>query len=208
MQAHALAFGGTPAELCGDATKARDTNTEAFWLQLRAYCYGLTGQGDLFDLTRGVMRAEQADDKAFEILLDDALTHKSQPVGELHAPTAMGLFLLREAGLPISPVYSARFGMAASVLALRAAKNPPSARADAAAQVMHTGAASAAELCALADAQVFTPQQFANADAAATGLPFFLGQALFARRLHAPPTMRTAPGFSPQPFALAARCSS
>lgn len=178
VQAEALLFGGTSEQVCSDTTKLRETAIEPFWMQLRAYCFGASGQDDLLDLTRGVMKAEGADDKAFETLLDDVFLHKTTPPGEFHQGTAVGLFLLKEAGLPISPVFSARFGMAASVIAFRAAKNPPSARADAAAQVLHSGALPAGELDAVADVQTFTPQQLANADAASVGLPFFLGQAL------------------------------
>ena len=178
LQATAILLGGKPADACGDATATRQSNTEPFWMQLRAYCYAAAGSTDLLDLTRGVMKAQGADDRAFEILLDDTLTHKTTPPGILHDPTAAEVFLMRQVGVPINPSLAARFGLAASVLALRDAKNSPQARADAASQAMHAGAASSAELGAVADAQVFTPQQFANAGAAAEGLPFFEGQAL------------------------------
>jgi hypothetical protein len=178
LQATAILLGGKPAEACGDATAVRETNVEPLWMQLRAYCYAAAGKTDLLEMTRGVMKAQGADDKAFEILLDDVLTHKATPPGMLHDPTAVEVFLMRQVGVPINPSLAARFGLAASVLALRDAKNSPQARADAATQAMHAGAASSAELGAVADAQTFTPQQFANAETAAAGLPFFQAQAL------------------------------
>jgi hypothetical protein len=178
LQATAILLGGKPVDACGDATAARETDSEPFWMQLRAYCYAAAAKSDLLEMTRGVMKAQGADDKAFEILLDDVLTHKATPPGALHDPTAVQVFLMRQVGVPINPSLAARFGLAASVLALRDAKNSPQARADAASQAMHAGAASSAELGAVADAQVFTPQQFANAETAAEGLPFFAGQAL------------------------------
>jgi hypothetical protein len=178
VQAEAILLGGTAADACSNATAARETNTEPFWLQLRAYCYGAGGQKDLFDLTRGVMKAEGSDDRAFAVLLDDALAHKTLPPGEMHDPTAVELFLLWQVGLPVSTAFAARFGEAASVVALHDAKNTPMVRADAAAQALHTGWLSSTDLGAVADAQVFTPQQLANAENAAVGLPFFLGQAL------------------------------
>ena len=178
LQATAILLGGKPADACGNATAARQTNSEPFWMQLRATCYAAAGNADMLDMTRGVMKAQGADDKAFEILLDDVLTHKAVPPGLLHDPTAVQVFLMRQVGLPINPSLAARFGLAASVLALRDARNNPQARADAASQAMHAGAASSAELDAVADALVFTPQQFANAGTAAEGLPFFEGQAL------------------------------
>jgi len=178
LQATAILLGGKPADACSDATITRETDTEPFWMQLRAYCYAVTGKSDLLEITRGVMKAQGADDKAFEILLDDVMTHKATPPGALHDPTAVQVFLMRQVGIPINPSLAARFGLAASVLALRDVKNTPQARADAASQAMHAGAASTAELGAVADAQTFTPQQFANAETAAEGLPFFAGQAL------------------------------
>ncbi|HTW34538.1 MAG TPA: hypothetical protein VMD53_07965 [Rhizomicrobium sp.] len=178
LQATAILLGGKPADACGDATASRETNAEPFWMQLRAYCYAMGGKSDLLEMTRDVMKAQGADDKAFEILLDDVLAHKATPPGMLHDPTAVQVLLMRQVGIPINPSLAARFGLAASVLALRDAKNSPQARADAASQAMHAGAASSAELNAIADAQAFTPQQFANAGTAAEGLPFFAGQAL------------------------------
>ena len=178
LQAEAILLGGKPQDACSDATLTRQTGTEPFWMQLRVYCYAAAGNTDMLELTRGVMKAQGADDKAFEILLDDVLTHKATAPGLTHNPTAVQVFLMRQAGIPIGPSLAARFGLAASVLAMRDARNPPQARADAASQAMHAGAASTLELGAVADAQTFSPQQFANAANAATGLPFFEGQAL------------------------------
>jgi hypothetical protein len=178
MQAEAILLGGTPVDACSNATIARETNTEPLWMQLRVYCYGVGGQKDLFDLTHGVMKAEGSDDKAFEVLLNDVLSRKTASPGEMRNPTAVEFFLLRQLGFPISTAFAARFGEAASVVAMRDVKNTPLVRADAAAQALHTGWLSSTDLDAVADAQVFTPQQIANAESTAVGLPFFMGQAL------------------------------
>jgi hypothetical protein len=178
LQAEAILLGGGPADACGNATLARNADPDPFWLQLRAYCYAAAGNSDLLEMTRGVMKSEGADDKPFETLLDDVLTHKTAPPGDIHAPTAVDVFLMRQAGIPINANLAAKFGLSASVLTLRDVKNPPAARAEAAAQALHAGAATPVELAAVADAQTFTPQQFANAENAAAGLPFFMGQAL------------------------------
>jgi len=178
VQAEAILLGGTPADACGTATATRESDGQRFWMQLRAYCYAVGGKGDLLDLTRGVMKAEGADDKPFDVLFEDFLAHKTLPPGPLHDPTAVEVFLMRQLGLPLPSSLAAKFGLAGSVLVLRDAKNPPQVRADAATQAMHAGAATASELGAVADAQVFTAQQIANAATAAAGLPFFQGQAL------------------------------
>lgn len=178
VQADAVLLGERTIDACGNATQARLSNADAFWIQLRAYCYAVGGQGDMLDLTRGVMKAQGTDDPAFEILLNDVLARKAAEPGEIRDPNALDIFLLRLIGLPVSPSYAAKFGLSASVLALRDSKNPPNARADAAEQVVHSGAVSAVELGVIADAQTFTPAQLADAATAAAGLPFFEAQAL------------------------------
>lgn len=178
VQADAILLAERTIDACSDATLARLSNADAFWIQLRAYCYAVAGQGDMLDLTRNVMKAEGTDDPAFENLLNDALTHKAADPGEMHDPTALDVFLLRLVGLPVSPGLAAKFGLSASVLALRDAKNPPNARADAAEQVLHSGAVSPVELSVVADAQIFTPAQLATAQTSSADLPFFAGQAL------------------------------
>ena len=44
---------------------------EPFWIELRAYCYAIGGDGDAFALTRSVMDAQNINDDAFDTLLDD-----------------------------------------------------------------------------------------------------------------------------------------
>lgn len=178
VKAEAILLAGDAAQACSDATAARQSEADPFWMQLRAYCYAAAGQDDFFELTRGVMKAQGIYDKGFDTLLNDFLAHKTDNPGELRNPTAVELFLLRQAGLPVGPDLAAKFGLAASILALHDARNPPPARAAAAEQALHTGALSAGDLGAIADAQSFTPQQLDNASSAALDMPFFLGQAL------------------------------
>lgn len=178
VAAAAVLLGGAPADVCSNATIARLTQPDLFWMQLRAYCYAAAGLDDLSELTRGVMRAQGADEKAFEILLDDVLHHKTTPPGEMRDPTAVEVFLLRQAGLPVSAGFAAKFGLAASVLALRDGKNPPAARAAAAEQAVHSGSVTPADLDTVADAQTFTIAQMADPAGSAASLPFFQGQAL------------------------------
>ncbi|HWU26669.1 MAG TPA: hypothetical protein VN154_09735, partial [Rhizomicrobium sp.] len=165
------------------STASRQISTDPMWMQLRAYCYAVSDQHDLLELTRGVMKAEGADDQGFEVLLDDVLDHKTAQPREFHDPTPVEVFLLRQSGFPISPALAAKYGQAASMIALRDAKNSPAARADAAAQALHTGWVTSADLNAIADTQAFTPEQLANAENAAPALPVFLGEALIRQAL-------------------------
>jgi hypothetical protein len=178
VQADAVLLAERTVDACGNATLSRLTNADAFWIQLRAYCYGAGAQSDMLDLTRSVMKAQGTDDPAFEILLDDTLTHKAADPGEMREPSTLDVFLLQLVGLPLSPGLAANFGLPAGVLALRDGNNPPNVRADAAEQVVHSGAVSPVELGVVADAQTFTPAQLAMAETAGAELPFFADQAL------------------------------
>lgn len=178
IQAEAILLGERTIDACSNATAARLSSAEPMWMQLRAYCFAVGGQNDMLDLTRGVMKAQGIDDPAFETLLNDALNHKSVDPGEIHDPTAVEAFLFQLVGLPVSPRLAEKFGLSASVVALRDAANPPAARGAAAEDVVHSGAVSAVELGVVADQQSFTPAQLAAASTAANDLPFFAGQAL------------------------------
>lgn len=178
VQGEAILLGERTIDACGNATAARLSSAEPFWMQLRAYCFAVSGQTDMLDLTRGVMKAQGSDDPAFETLLNDALNHKSVDPGEIHDPTAVDAFLIQLVGLPVSPRLAEKFGLSASVVALRDAANPPAARGAAAEDVVHSGAVSAVELGVIADQQTFSSAQLAAAATAADDLPFFAGQAL------------------------------
>ncbi|MGD0865270.1 MAG: hypothetical protein ABSA49_06920 [Rhizomicrobium sp.] len=176
--ADAILFAGHADDVCGNATAMRLQNADRFWMELRAYCYAIGGDNAALDLTRSVMAAQNADDKAFDILLSDALSHKAVDPGPIPNPTSLHLFLLRQAGLPVSVGLAKQLGTPALLLAMDDARNPPEDRASAAEIVLRAGALPMAHLIAVANAQTFTPEQLATPKPAAASLPFFLGQAL------------------------------
>jgi hypothetical protein len=165
-------------DACSDATAGRLQYADKFWVELRAYCYAVAGDQPALDLTRGVMSAQGMTDPAFETLLDDALKHKTTDPGPIADPTSLDFFLLREAGLPIDPGMAKQLGMPAMIVALDNTKASAEDRAAVAEEVLRTGAVPMSHLIAVADAQVFTPDQLANAKSVAGTLPFFMGQAL------------------------------
>jgi hypothetical protein len=65
-----------------------------------------------------------------------------------------------------------------SVVAMRDAKDSATQRLDAAEDILHTGAVSAVDLAAICDAQIYSSDLLAKADATAPSLPFLAGQAL------------------------------
>ena len=178
VAADAILYSGHANTVCGDATAARLQNSDRFWMELRAYCYAVAGDSAALDLTRSVMAAQSGDDKAFDILLNDALTHKALDPGPIPNPTSLHFFLGRQAGLPVSVGFAMQLGMPALVVAMDEARNSPEDRASAAELVLRAGALPMPHLIAVANAQTFTAEQLATPKPTAASLPFFLGQAL------------------------------
>jgi hypothetical protein len=178
VAADAILYSGHANAVCSDATAARLQNSDRFWMELRAYCYAIGGDSAALDLTRSVMAAQNADDKAFDILLADAMTHKAVDPGPIPNPTSLHFFLGRQAGLPVSVGFAKQLGMPALVVAMDEPRNSPEDRATAAELVLRAGALPTAHLIAVANAQTFTAEQLATPKPAAASLPFFLGQAL------------------------------
>ena len=178
VAADAIFSAGHANAVCGNATATRLQDSDRFWMELRAYCYAVGGDAAALDLTRSVMAAQNANDKAFDILLNDVLTHKAVDPGPIPNPTSLHFFLARQAGLPVSVGFAKQLGMPALVVAMDEPRNSPEDRASAAELVLRAGALPTAHLTAVANAQVFTPAQLATPKPAAATLPFFLGQAL------------------------------
>jgi hypothetical protein len=181
VQASAILSAGRASDACGNLTLSRESESGVFWLQLRAYCAAASGDSATAEITRNLIEAQLLGDKAYDVLVQDALTGAKKAPGPVAKPTAMHLFLLRKAGLPVGGDVAKALGVGASVLALRDAKNTPEVRLAAAERALKAGAATTAELKAVADAQVIPPDKIAGAAADAPKLSFLAGQALLRR---------------------------
>ncbi|HUO98382.1 MAG TPA: hypothetical protein VMU01_06920 [Rhizomicrobium sp.] len=181
VQADALLIADRSADVCGSDTATRDSSGEVFWMQLRAYCSALAGDTATAQLTRDVLAAQGNDDPAYDALIDDVLNHRAVPPGAIAHPTAIHLYLLQQAGLPVPEVLSGQMGTAANLLTLRDARNPARARFEAAERVVMTGAVSPSDLKVIADAQDLPLSKVASASVDAPSLPFFMGQVLLRR---------------------------
>ena len=181
VQADALLIANRASDVCSDRTATRLTAPEPFWLQLRAYCAAAAGDTATADLTRAVLEAQGNGDKTYDALIDDVLNHKAIPPGHIAHPTAMHIFLLRQAGLPISGDVAAAMGTPANLLAMRDIRNAPQIRIEAADRIIRTGAATVAELKALAEAGDIPTDRLATALSDAPKMPFFVGQVLLRR---------------------------
>lgn len=176
VQAEALLYAGREDALCGEATQERLRGGDTFWLELRATCAVLGGDGALADLTREVLSA-QGGDRAFDVLLDD-LMHGGKTLPALDRPSPVHIFLLGKLGLPVRG--SARMsGTPAALLAVRDGRNPVAMRRAIAERIVSTGALSPGVLRALLDAE--DGKTLADAERVAQNLPFLDGQALLRR---------------------------
>ncbi len=181
FQADALLTANRAADVCGDLTATRLSASEPLWLQLRAYCAVVNGDQPTAELTRAVLEAQGYSDPAYNTLVDDILNHKNDPPGPIVHPTAMHLFLLQQAGLPIPDDVAAAMGSSANLLAMRDTRNSAQVRFAAAERIVRTGAISVDELRTLADAQDIPLARTANAAADAQNAPFLAGQVLLRR---------------------------
>ncbi|HTT97264.1 MAG TPA: hypothetical protein VMF58_04400 [Rhizomicrobium sp.] len=181
VQANALLLAGRVKDVCGPQTSARMTEGDLFWLELRAYCAAAGGDTATADMTREIMNAQGDSDPAYTALMADVLNGAKKPVEKISKPTALHVFLLHKAGLPVPADLAKSLGPSVNLLILRDPKATPDQRLAAAERVLRMGAVSTNELKAVADAQVFTAEQTAGALAMAPKLSFLKAQALLRR---------------------------
>lgn len=181
VQADAVLLANRAGDACGPATATRLESGGKFWLQLRAYCAAVNGDTATAELTKAVLKAQGYDDPAYDSLVEGILSKTPLPPGAISEPTALHIFLLQQAGLPVPVAISRRMGTAENLLTMRDLRNPPRARFEAAERVASTGAATPAELIKIANAQDLPASRMATAASDAPGLPFFMGQVLLRR---------------------------
>jgi len=181
IQADALLLAGRVKDVCGPQTAARTTQSDLFWLELRAYCAATGGDTATADMTREIMNAQGAVDPAYSALIADVIDGAKKPVEKISKPNALHVFLLHKAGMPIPVDLVKSIGPSVNLLILRDPKATPDQRLAAAERVLRMGAVSTNELKAVADAQVVTSDQTANALTAAPKLSFLRAQTLLRR---------------------------
>jgi hypothetical protein len=180
VQADALLYAGRDNDICR-LTPSRLTQGDTFWLELRLWCAASAGDTATAELTHGVMDAQGIRDPAFDVLANDVLTGKNTQAPVIDHPTALHIYLLRKAGLPVHADFAAKLGTIANALASRETRNTPAERLLAATRISQTGALAPAELRAILDAQTIPPDQIAKTQDVVTGLPFLPAQSLLRR---------------------------
>jgi hypothetical protein len=181
VQADALLYAGRDKDVCGDLTATRLSAVDQFWLELRTFCFAADGDTAETELTQSVMDSQGLKDAAFSLLMSDAMTGKKVAPKDIEHPTALHIYLLRKAGLPVTNAVAAKLGTVADLYAARDARNPAADRLSAAARISATGALSQAELLAILNAQTVAPDQTAQAPATAAKLTFLAAQSVLRR---------------------------
>jgi hypothetical protein len=181
VQAEALLYARRDKDVCGPLTALRLTSPDPFWLELREWCFAATGDSASAELTRAVFDTVGIKDPAFDVLSNDVLAGKKAMPGAIEHPTALHIYLLRMAGLPVTNAVAARLGTAANAFAARDPRNSPADRLSAAGRISATGALSPAELLAILNAQPIASAQLAQAQATAAKLTFLPAQSLLRR---------------------------
>lgn len=180
VQAEALLYAGREKDVCSDLTATRLTAPEPFWLELRTWCFSVAGDSASAELTQAVLDT-QAKDAAFDLLAADVLGGKKTAPGAIERPSALHIYLLRKAGLPVTNAIASKLGTVANLLAARDARNSPADRLSAAARISATGALSPGEILTIMGAQTIPADQIANAAATAPKLTFLPAQSLLRR---------------------------
>jgi hypothetical protein len=181
VQADALLYAGREKDVCGDLTATRLASPEPFWLELRIWCFAASGDSASAELNHAALEAQGGKDGAFDVLSSDVLNGKKTAPANIEHPTALHIYLLRKAGLPVSNAIATKLGTAANLFAARDARNKPADRLSAAARISATGALTPAELLAILNAQTIPADQIAQAQAVAAKLIFLPAQSLLRR---------------------------
>jgi hypothetical protein len=181
VQADALLYAARDKDVCGDLTAMRLTAPDPFWLELRTWCFAAAGDSASAELTHEVMDGQGIKDPAFDALAADALSGAKKPVPGIDHPTALHIYLLRKAGLPVTNAIAAKLGTAANALAARDTRNTPPERLAAAARIAATGALTTAEQLTILNIQQIAPKALADARVSVSRLTFLPTQGILRR---------------------------
>ncbi|MBS0471889.1 MAG: hypothetical protein JSR60_12505 [Proteobacteria bacterium] len=181
VQAEALLYAKRDADVCGPLTATRLSAPDPFWLELRTWCFRAAGDDASADLMHAAFEVQGIKDPAFDVLADDVLNGKKTMPPAIDHPSALHIYLLRMAGLPVTNAIAAKMGTAANLLAARDPRNSAADRLSAAARISGTGALSNAELLAIINAQAIPASQLATAQATAAKMTFLPAQSLLRR---------------------------
>ncbi len=177
LQADALLYAGRDDAVCGDVTAQRLDSAESFWVELRAYCYAVTGDMSALDLTRAVLEQQGIADPTFLAMID-ALAGGTQIAPETFFNTSsLHLRLVVRLNLPIPANVVHDLGMPVDLIASSSLQTASDVRVTSAERALRGGALPNDVLAKVLDLVPFKPQDLAGASAMARQEPLLNGLA-------------------------------
>ena len=170
-QADALLYAGRDADACSDVTAHRLESAESFWVELRAFCYAITGDTGALDLTRAVIGEQGTADPAFVRLLDGMTSGKPAAPGIVRYPDSIHIVMMARLKLPLTVDMAAGLGLPSSLIAAASLETPRPFRVMAAEKALRAGVLPVPLWSEILDSESFSPQDLNGAPALARGEP-------------------------------------
>jgi hypothetical protein len=186
-QAAALLYAGRDGDACGDATAYRLQAADEAWIELRAFCYALNGDGGPLDLTRSIIQAQGMESSAFDAALDALSGGDSKPPEMIDMPSALDIRMFERLQWPIPEAAVEALGPAAEVSVLRDANTPSDMKLALAAKLFSVGMLNGKDFDAVLDLYEFKPEDIAVAAAQAPAEDTLKGLALLRVALMSEP---------------------
>ncbi len=170
-QADALIYGGRDMAICGDLTQRRLDSADAFWVELRAYCYAVAKDEGALELTRSVIETQGIADPAFMTLLDGLVSGKATAPEVIRLPDPLQLLILQRQKLPIPAEMGSALGLAANLAIAASAVTPKQTRIAGAEKALRAGVLPTPLLEEILDTYSFGSPELAGAPAIARREP-------------------------------------
>jgi hypothetical protein len=170
-QADAFLYAGRDDDACGDKTARRLNSAEPFWVELRAYCYAVSGDSGPLDLTRSVITEQGLADPAFVAMLDRLVSGKPLVPEAFPILDSLHIRMMAKLDLPFDAQVATGMGLTPSLIAAASDATPIGLRIAAAEMALRAGALPTMLLAKILDLSKFAPTDLFGAPARARGEP-------------------------------------
>jgi hypothetical protein len=176
-QTDAMLYAGRDMDACSDITAHRLDSADSFWVELRAFCYAVSGDTGPLDLTRAVIASQGLADPAFVTLLDGMTSGKPTAPSIVRYPDSIHIVMMARLNLPLTTDTATGLGLPASLLTTASTASPRPLRVAAAEKALRAGVLPIPLLAEILDTSAFTPQDLDGAPALARAEPLMDGLA-------------------------------
>ena len=170
-QADSFLYAGRDEPACSDLTINRSDSAEPFWVELRAYCYAVTGNTTTLELTRTVIEEQGLSDPAFLTLLDGMVSGTPVAPTVIRLPDAVHSLMLARLKLPMTREMALEEGLPDALLVAASVETAQDLRIAAATRAFRADLLPVAQARGILDLWTFTPGQLIGAPALARAEP-------------------------------------